>query len=318
MRRILLACAASLALYAIAFAVVLDRPLTLGTLRARIEANLATGAAVRGPKVVILAGSNGPYSHRCAIMGPLLGRPCINAGVAVGVGLDYLFRRWEPLLHPGDLVYLPLEEAQYIRPRAAAALGPDAAIMLRHDLTTLQRMPPPRQLAALFSSDLRAGVMSLLETGLVAGGFHDPRAGAIGSTNACGDHVGHTLALAAANSAALRMEQPVHPSAAAIAAGDGTRQVRDFLRWAAGHRVLAVGGLPTGFADAPIPQDTLAAIRAIYLAESAGFVELPNRSRYARGAFFDSPDHLAEPAQIAHSVAIALALRPLIEMSGPR
>ena len=115
MRRILLACAASLLLYALAFACLLDRPLTLGALRARIDANLATGATIAEPKLVILAGSNGPYSHRCKIIGPLINRPCVNAGVAVGVGLDYLFPRWEALLHPGDVVYLPLEEAQYVR-----------------------------------------------------------------------------------------------------------------------------------------------------------------------------------------------------------
>ena len=142
MRRILLACAASLVLYVTAFACLLDRPLTLGMLQARIEANLARGAAIAGPKLVILAGSNGPYSHRCETMEPIISRPCINAGVAVGVGLDYLFVRWEPLLHPGDVVYLPLEEAQYTRSRSAAELGPDAAIMLRHDRATLRTMPP--------------------------------------------------------------------------------------------------------------------------------------------------------------------------------
>jgi hypothetical protein len=43
MRRLLAACGASLVLYIAAFAFLLDRPLTLGTLRARIEASLATG-----------------------------------------------------------------------------------------------------------------------------------------------------------------------------------------------------------------------------------------------------------------------------------
>src|SRR3984885_8852172 len=141
MRRIMLACLASLALYAVAFGLLLARPLTLGMLRARIDANLARGAAISGPKLVILAGSNGPYSHRCETIEPLLDIPCVNGGVAVGIGLDYLFARWEPLLHLGDVVYLPMEEAQYVRDRAATALGPDAAIMLRHDRTTLVNLP---------------------------------------------------------------------------------------------------------------------------------------------------------------------------------
>ncbi|WP_428485748.1 hypothetical protein [Rhodopila sp.] len=307
MRRILLACAASLVLYGIAFGCLLDRPLTLGRLRAQINANLALGTAITGPKLVILAGSNGPYSHRCEMIGPIVGRPCINAGVAVGVGLDYLFARWKPLLRPGDVVYLPLEETQYARERTTSELGPDAAIMLRHDRATLWTMPPHRQLAALFASDLRAGIMSLLEMALLDSDFHDPRAAATGSTNAWGDHIGHTIALSAASRSALLHEQPFHATAAQISGGYGTELVRQFVRWAAARDIRVIGGLPTGFADSPIGTDSLAAIRAVYL--GAGFLELPNRSRYPRSDFFDSPDHLNEAAQIRHSFAIAQALR---------
>ena len=37
-----------------------------------------------------------------------------------------------------------------MRPRGATDLGPDAAIMLRHDRATLQALPLHRQIAALF------------------------------------------------------------------------------------------------------------------------------------------------------------------------
>jgi hypothetical protein len=309
MRRILISCMLSLVIYGLAFGLLLDRPLTLGVLREHIDANLDRGAAITGPKLVILAGSNGPYSHRCEMIGPLVGRPCINAGVAVGVGLDYLFTRWKPLLHPGDLVYLPLEEAQYPRDHAASDLGPDAAIMLRHDHATLWQMPARRELAALFSSDLRAAIMSLLETALLDTGFHDPRTAAAGSTNVWGDHVGHTRALAAANRTALAAEDPYHPAAAQIANGYGTDLVQKFLVWAAHHQVRVIGGLPTGFDDSPISDSAVAAIESIYRSVGAGFLELPGRSRYPRSAFFDSPDHLNEAAQIAHSLAVGRALR---------
>lgn len=308
MRRILLSCGASLVLYIAAFAWLLDRPLTLGALRARIEANLATGQAIQQPKLVILAGSNGPYSHRCETIAPIIDRPCINAGVAVGVGLDYLFTRWEPQLHPGDIVYLPMEEAQYARPRATEDLGPDAAIMLRHDRATLWTLPLRRQIAALFVDNLRAAIMSLIEMALVDGGFHDPRVAVTGGYNAWGDHIGHTAALAALNRPALAAITPFHPTATQISAGYGTLLVVGFLRWAGPHGVRVIGGLPTGFADSPIVNDSLAAIRTIYRDNGAGFLELPNHSRYPRTDFFDTQDHLNEPAQKRHSVAIAEAL----------
>jgi hypothetical protein len=313
MRRIALACVASLIIYTGAFTWLLDRPLTLGMLRTHIEANLALGQAIQGPKLVILAGSNGPYSHRCETIEPIINRPCINAGIAVGVGLDYLFTRWKSMLHRGDIVYLPLEEAQYVRTRATAELGPDASIMIRHDRTTLRTLPLRRQIAALFAADLRAAVMSVIETALTDDGFHDPRISFSGGYNRWGDHVGHTAALAMLNQSALAAITPVHPTAAEIRAGYGTVLVVGFLRWADLHGVRVIGGLPTGFADSPISDDSLAAIRTIYRANGGAFLDLPNHSRYPRIAFFDTQDHLNEAAQIDHSVAIAGALAYLMD-----
>ncbi|HEY0185720.1 MAG TPA: hypothetical protein VGC09_23195 [Rhodopila sp.] len=313
MCRILLACTLSLAIYIGAFAWLLDRPLSLGAVRARIEAGVILGATVRGPKLLILAGSNGPFSHRCETIGPIVKRPCINAGVAVGVGLDYLFARWKPLLHAGDVVYLPLEEVQYIRSRATADLGPDAAIMLRHDRATLWTLSVQRQIAAVFAADLRAAIMSLIETALSERGVDDLRAAAGGGSNAMGDHIGHTAALAAINRSTLAAIVPFHPTAAQIRSGYGTAEVVDFLDWAASHEVYAIGGLSTGFSDSPIGDASVAAIRAIYHDHGGGFLELPNRSRYPRTAFFDTQDHLNEPAQIVHSTAIGDALVRLMD-----
>jgi hypothetical protein len=315
MKRILLACAASLVLYGAAFGWVLDRPLTLGSLHARIEATIALARTIHEPKLVILAGSNGPFSHRCATIGPVIGRPCINAGVAVGVGLDYLITRWEPLLRPGDIVYLPMEESQYVRSHVTSDLGPDATIMLRHDRLTLRKMPLRRQVTALFASDLRAAIMSVIETTLVVVHFHDPRIAAGGGFNVWGDHVGHTTAQARLNRSAVAAIVPDHPTAAEIRTGYGTAVVTDFLRWAPRHGVRAIGGLPTGFIDSPITDSSLAAIRSIYRTQGAEFLELPNHSRYPRSAFFDTQDHLNEAAQVQHSAAIAQAL---VRLTGQR
>ncbi len=309
MRGLALACVASLLLYATTFAFLLDRPLSLGMPHAQLDAAIARGAAIEGRKLVILAGSNGPYSHRCAAIEPLVGMACVNAGVAVGIGLDYLFARWKPLLHPGDIVYLPLEEAQYTVSEAANRLGPDAAIMARHDWTTLSRLPPDRWVAAFFAFDLRAAIMSAIETALVAGRFHDPRAEAGGTLNAWGDHIGHTALKAAANRLMLASVRPEHATAQQVASQAASHHLPVFLDWAAAHGVRAVGGLPTGFADSPMPPETLAAIQALFEAHGAGFLMLANRSRYNRGDFFDTADHLHETAQIAHSQAIGRMLR---------
>jgi hypothetical protein len=111
----------------------------------------------------------------------------------------------------------------------------------------------------------------------------------------------------------LAAVNPLHVSAAQVRAGDGTAMVVDFLAWALAHQVRVVGGLPTGFADAPIPDATVAAIAAVFSAHGGCFLLLPNRSRYPRSAFFDTPEHLNEPAQIAHSRTVAMALRDILD-----
>lgn len=307
--RLIGACLASLVLYGLAFGFVLDRPLSLGFLQHQLDPKLARAASIDGEKLVILAGSNGPYSHRCEVIEPIVGTPCINGGVAVGIGLDYLFARWQRVLHAGDVVYLPMEEAQYVRTRAATAVGPDAAIMFRHDWRTLAVLPPERWLAALFAFNLRGALMAPMEAMLVATRFHDPRAAVTGTTNAWGDHTGHTEALAVPNRTVLAAAVPYHPAPAQIRAGYGAALIAGFTRWAGAHGIRVIGGLPTEFADAPMPDATRNAIRSIYLDSGGEFLALANLSRYPRSAFFDTAEHLNETWQVAHSRLLAEQLR---------
>lgn len=309
MLRLVLLCAASLVLYGGMFGFVLDRSLSNGFLARQLDAKLAYAAAIDVPKLVILAGSNGPYSHRCELIERIVGRPCVNGGVAVGIGLDYLFARWRPLLHPGDVVYLPMEEAQYVRPRGATEVGPDAAIMFRHDWRTLGGLGPARWIGAFFAFDLRYAVMAVLETALLETDFRDPRAAAEGRMNRWGDHVGHTAALGARSQPILAMAHPGHPDALEIKRGDGTAEILRFLLWARSHDVRAVGGWPTHFADSPIPPATRAAIRTIYHAGGAAFLDV--RSGFPRTAFFDTPDHLNETWQLVHSHDVGCGLLEL-------
>ena len=311
--RTIVACIASLLLYALIFGLLLDRPLTYGYLRRAIDMKLARAAAITEPKLVILAGSGGSYSHSCATLEPLLHRPCVNGGVAVGIGLDYLFARWQRVLRPGDVIYLPMEEAQYVRGRDTTALGPDGPIMLRHDRATLTALSSDRWLGALFATDLREAALLLIETALIAVGFPDPRDSATGETNAWGDHAGHTEDLARASATALATARPFHPSDAQINQGYGTALIARFLDWAHVHEVRVIGGLPPSFADDPLPAANVVAIRALYRAHAAGFIALPNNGQYPRTAFFDTPDHLNETWQVIHSVALAAVLAPLLD-----
>lgn len=81
-----------------------------------------------------------------------------------------------------------------------------------------------------------------------------------------------------------------------------------FVTWARTHGVRVIGGLPTEPDDEPLPEATYAAITAVYLDRGGEFLTLPNRSRYPRSSFFDTPSHLSEEAQVAHSILLARAL----------
>jgi hypothetical protein len=302
---------ASVLLYLAVFACVLDRPLSLGLLSRTLDGKLADAARLPSPKLVIIAGSNALFSHCCAIIGAMLRLPCVNGGVALGIGLDYQFALWKPRLKAGDILYMPLELQQYVVPRAAARAGPDAPIMWRHDRTTLASLGPARWLAAAFSSTAQDGVLSLVE--MVALALHPALAAApFTDVDAEGDGIGHTLARAAANRGFLAGLHRADPDPEAIAAGYGSAQLGRFMDWARRHGVRVIGGWPTEFADAP-PDPRLAyLLAALYRAHGAAFLALPNDGRYPRADFFDSQDHLVAECQARHSIKVADGLAPLL------
>jgi hypothetical protein len=302
---------ASVVLYAAAFACALDRPLSLGTLSRTLDGKLAYAASLPGPKLVILAGSNALFSHCCAIIGAMLHLPCVNGGVALGIGLDYQFALWKPRLHAGDILYMPLELQQYVVARAASRAGPDAAIMWRHDRATLATLGSARWLAAAFSATAQDAVLSLVETAAFA--LHPALAAApFADVDAAGDGVGHTLARAAANRAFLAGLHRADPDPEAIAAGYGSVEVARFMDWAEAHGIRVVGGWPTEFADAPPDPRLAVVLAALYRAHGGRFLALAHEGRYPRADFFDSQDHLVAECQARHSIAVADGLGPLL------
>ncbi|HEX7390679.1 MAG TPA: hypothetical protein VF286_11245, partial [Acidiphilium sp.] len=194
MRRLVLCALASIALYLIAFGFVLDRPLSLGTLRLEMSQKLTRGAKLASPKLVILAGSNGPYSHSCAVIGAMLRLPCENAGIAVGIGLDDLFARWAALLEPGDIAYLPMEVQQYTVTRAQNRMDVDGAILFRHDRALLWRLGVGRTLGGVFANTMPDGLEAVAEMAARAAGFGHPRALLARQYDRDGDRIGTTLA----------------------------------------------------------------------------------------------------------------------------
>ncbi|MBB5372863.1 hypothetical protein [Acidocella aromatica] len=303
MHRLLLTCLASVALYAAVFAGVADRPLSLGVLRLELLDKTAALAAMPLPRLVILAGSNGPYSHSCAVLGTMLDMPCENAGIAVGIGLDDVFARYAPLLRPGDVVYMPMELAQYTMSAGEYRAAVDGAFLLRHDRDVLREMPRERALGAVFCCQLDDLLESAAEMPLAHLHALDAQALLAREYNEQGDRVDNDLAL---RDAALIGAAPrVLPTSPEITAGYGSRLISGFVAVQGRRGVVVIGGLPADDRQQALPPDVLAAIRAVYVQNGGAFLALPNESHYPAADFFNSEDHLAKPCQYAHSIALA-------------
>lgn len=310
--RLIAACLGSIVLYGLVFGFVIHKPLTVGVIDdlLRLKENYAAHAG--SPKLVIFAGSNARFSHRCQTIEPLLAMPCVNFGVARGIGLDYLFGRLEPLLSAGDIVYMPLEYDWYLDDKVAAMTGPDAELMVYGDKRRLVALGWERSLRAVFAFDLPYVVSGLSEMALQAIGVQ--RRVGLATMTPQGDETGHTPQQAAPYRAYVASVTPYIPTGEALAKPSyAEHQVTAFLLWAKRHGVLVIGGLQTTFSDAAVGEGTIAALRHFYEASGQRFLVLPSHSQYARDCFFDTFAHLTEPCQIAHSRALAAALAPIVQ-----
>jgi hypothetical protein len=290
------ACGLSLALYLASFLFVFHKPFTIGAIGQYLAHKQAYLEGLHGPKIVILAGSNGRFGHRCRLIEARTGRGCANVSISADISVEYQLEKIRPALASGDILYLPLE----YRAKPAPAVGIEGPYAVAYDQAALLHMEPSQALNSLFYFDLpflisAAGEMALATV------HHDARY-SVRTMNANGDETGHSERRAVEFRSHLRETAPVVVDAAATLDGmQRSKGFTEFLAWAAANGVRVVGGLPTTFENTPIPAGLVDELRAFYETRGHCFIALPNLSLYPRTAFLDTPFHLAEQAQIRHS-----------------
>lgn len=293
----------SIALFVGVFSVV-HRPLVVGEIQKQLDYKQAYARTLASPKIVIFAGSNGRYSHRCEVLTQALDRPCVNASIGVGIGLDFLLAQWMPLLHAGDLVYLPLEYSQYRFSNAEMHGGLQNALMVHSQREYLWSLDAPRIAAAYGSFDLPFLVQGVVEMALDRHGFK--RRSSTDSLTPQGDERGHTAEIAAGYTAFLRDSRA--GTSAVPERSDAIDVLSPFLRKMRDAGITVVGGLPTVPDSVDVKAGDVDRLRRLYEDAGQHFIVLPNRSRYPLGCFFDTLYHLSEGCQKAHSAALARAL----------
>lgn len=296
-------CALSMVLFVAVFSVV-HRPLVVGEIQKNLDYKLAYARQLASPKIVVLAGSNGRYSHRCEVLSAVLNRPCVNASIGVGIGLDFLIDQWLPLLRPGDVVYMPLEYGQYGFSESEMHGGLQNALMVHSQRDSLWALGPKRIAAAYGSFDLAFLIHGLGEMALDRKGFR--RRSSTESLTPQGDEQGHTAALGQAYIAVLREAKPER--AKVPDRSDALLVIEAFLQQARQDRITVIGGLPTVPDSVVVDHSSIERLRKLYEAHGHNFLILPNRSRYPLDCFFDTLYHLNESCQKAHTAALAVQL----------
>jgi hypothetical protein len=194
---------------------------------------------------------------------------------------------------------MPMEFAQYAVTRPENDAGTDGAILVRHDRAMMLTLPADRVVASVFSQSFPNLLESAIEMPISR--VLSPGRILAAEYNDQGDRIGTTLITA--KRAMLRIGpapqfQPVY----------GAVLIRNFVRMERSRGVIVIGGLPTGFLVPPMEVRAADAVRDFYQENGALFAALPNLSRYPVADFYDSPDHLAQPCQFKHSVAVAWML----------
>lgn len=302
-----LAVLASLLLYIAVFSVV-HRPLTLGDIARQLDYKLGYARTLKSPKLVIFAGSGGRYSHRCEQLAAASGLPCVNLSIGVGIGLDFLLEQIRPALHAGDIVYMPLEYAQYAVSEAEMNAGLQNATLVHDMRDRLWGLGARRVAQAYGYFDLSFFINGLAEMALDRKGFK--RRTSLDSLTPQGDESGHTPQAARAYAAFLKAAR--FDTVQVPAEAHAQRVLTRFLVEMREHGITVVGGLPTIPDDVPIGPVPIERIRALFEGAGQRMLMLPNRSQYPLDCFFDTLSHLNEDCQRVHSQQVGAALAALL------
>ena len=301
----------SVLLYLAVFSVV-HRPLVVGEIQRNLDFKLAYAKTLPSPKIVIVGGSNGRYSHRCEMLTLATGLPCVNASIGVGIGLDFQLDQWRPLLKRGDVVYMPFEYSQYRFSFAEMHGGLQNALMVHSQRDHLWSLDARRIAAAYGSFDLQFLIHGLGEMALDHRGFR--RRSSTESLTLQGDERGHTAEVGKAYEAFLLEATKGHNIGLSLVpdTSDTLTLLKPFLTQMRNQGVTVVGGLPTLPSSINVDRADTERLRSFYGSQGQQFLELTNRSQYPLSCFFDTLYHLNEPCQVAHTVAVGSKLAHMI------
>lgn len=306
------ASALSIVVWSVSFAFFIHKPLTIGIIGDYLEHKTNYLRSVTGKKVIVLAGSNGRFSHSCAVIEREISVPCINMSISASVSLDFMIAQIKPYLKTGDIIYLPIEYGNLSGTEDSLNSNVDLPYMMSYDLSSLQNVSFKRAMSAVFYFDIKYIFSALTEMALNSSGFK--RRYSVSTLTINGDESGHSPANSIPYAGYIQSVKPTIPT---LTDEDmrsyKSLMIRDFLVWAHSRGVIVIGGLPSIFSDINIPEQTLKSLERFYTSNNAFFERLDNNSQYARSCFYDTQDHLNEACQIVHSKLVSQLFRKYLK-----
>ncbi len=311
LRYIVVACLASLAAYVCIYAFWVKKPVTFGWLHDSMLAKYGRLASLKNVrKLVILAGSNGRYSHSAKVFSEKLGINAVNMSIAASISVPYQIEQIKPYLSRGDIVYLPLETFNYCAPEKSYLRSTEGFFNLLYDKHAFFQMDIKKQYYAFSHTNIDVIVEDAIEKIMVVAGIKKRD----DLQNEYGDQIGHTPEIAKKYKKYLKSQWHNYKAFVFDPNSYGTVKIGEFLKWAKERGITVIGGLPTTPTAWKIDDSFISALKDFYLKNGQKFVELPCRSQYGIEAFFDTTMHLNEKWQKIHSESVCDAIKQQIEM----
>ncbi len=294
----------SCVLYIALFFFVFHKPLTIGIIGEYFDKKLSYLQTENNNKIIILAGSNGRFSHRCEVIERIVNKTCVNMSISADISIEYMLNKLKPYLRANDLIYLPIEYSFFYKSENEPKYGAEAPFIASYDHGHLIDLEAQEIINIAFYFDLKYLFSCIGEMALVKAGMQ--RRFSINTMTKQGDEKFHNVL----NSAPYRKfvnnvnwEPPVINDKEYFEFKKSIIQA--FLSWAIETDIKVVGGLPTTFNDIEINDNYINILRKIYINGGQNFLVLSNKSQYPRSYFYDSKYHLSEEYQIKHSKKIA-------------
>lgn len=310
MHRLLSLLLCSLIIYMVAFTFLFKKPLTVEFCLDAYKKKKAYMSKCNGRKIVIVAGSNGLFSHSAKVIEEETKVGAINYSALAELGVELILEKAKEVLNDNDIVILPLEYGFYNQDeREVIFCRSGNNYIFQYDQEYLTKFGIKRMLACIFSFDVEYAISALIEEGLYIRG-EKRKWFNVDLLNENGDMTGHTKLKAVSYTNYkwhLHQVKPKKNALVQMAFSDVI--IREFLLWCKERNISVYGSLPTTFNDEPTDPNFLSRIKNFYYNAGQKFIELDNHSQYPRDCFYDTNLHLNSEAQRIHSMAIARFLK---------